>query len=216
MTSGKRSIRPLLVSVIAMLLAGVAVAQARHDSAKTTKVTGGTTTVALSDAATTALSGAGITVTPIAPATAGGPGSFSFPIAGGRLKTDSFHGVVFHRGGLTLTKGSTTAEVKNLTVVSGPKHAAVFATTGHEGKRFSLKRGLRHRLARAGRLAGHHRLHIVKLLNLTNVTHSGNTLTADATLTKSAAKLLDRKFGTDAFKGGESVGTVTVAATVAP
>ena len=205
-----------LGATIAVTAGGLTTAQAHHGttgSQSKTKLTGGETKVALNDAAKSALSSAGITVTPIAPATSDSSG-FTFPIAGGKLKTGTAFGFVALRGGLKLTKGDRTLKLRRLLIASGPRGAGVFAfTKRHHGFH---RRGFR-RGARASQRRRRHFGHWVRVLSLSNVKRADAggkvVITADAALTRKAAKLLNRKFATTTFAAGQAVGSVTVSAT---
>jgi hypothetical protein len=75
---------------------------------------GGSTTVDFAPSFVSALTEAGITVAPIAPATANltsMPATATFPITGGDTTS-----MIDHSGGLSLTKGATTADLENFVV----------------------------------------------------------------------------------------------------
>src|SRR5882672_8331996 len=99
-----------LAVVVSLAIAGSALATAL-------KVTGGTATVTPSAAATSLLSSNGITVTPVAPATAPA-GVFTFPIAGGRLHGKTLHGVIREQGGLDISNGTDTVRIRRMRIVS--------------------------------------------------------------------------------------------------
>jgi hypothetical protein len=209
-----------LAATLALTAGGLTTAQAHHGtsgSRSLTKLTGGETTIALSDAAKSGLSGAGITATPIDPATASS-GTFTFPIAGGKVKSTTAFGFVALKGGVKLTKGERSVKLRHLVIASGPRGAALFvATKRHRFHRFS-RRGFRHRMtARAAHHRGRGFRHWTAVLALSNVKRADTggkvVITADAALTKRAAKHLNRKLDTNAFSAGDAVGTVTVSAT---
>jgi hypothetical protein len=214
-----------LAATLALTAGGLTTAQAHHGtsgSQSLTKLTGGETTIALSDAAKSGLSGAGITATPIDPATANS-GTFTFPIAGGKVKSTTAFGFVALKGGVKLTKGDKTVRLRHLLIASGPRGAALFAATKRHGFHRFSRRGFRHRghkTARATRHRGHRFARWQAVLRLTNVKRADAgarreqiVITADAALTRRAAKLLNHKFATTAFSAGDAVGTVTVSAT---
>jgi len=220
----------VIASALALVALGGATAQAHHGttgthnaSAQKIKVTGGDTTLTLSDAAKSALAAQGITVAPIAPATSGSAGSFTFPIAGGKLKSTTLFGAIAHKGGLTLTKGDKTVKVKRLVLVNGRHGASIWAFVGRKAKfaghgHRKLAKAAHHGAKRRG---AHHRLHFrwrweaARVLDLSDVTHSvqdgKQVFTADAALTAKAAKYLNRKLGTTLAAG--AIGTVKVTAT---
>lgn len=88
-------------------------------SAWAAPVTGGNTTVDLNAGTVTALVGLGFSVAPVAPATAdlmASPPMAVFPITGGDDTTN-----INHSGGLSFTKGGTTASIENFVInLAGP------------------------------------------------------------------------------------------------
>jgi len=80
--------------------------------ASATPIAGGTTTVNFVPATITALVGLGFGITPIAPATLNlaGPNAV-FPITGGNTTS-----TITHSGGLTFTKGGSSASISNFTI----------------------------------------------------------------------------------------------------
>jgi hypothetical protein len=206
-----------LAATLALTAGGLTTAQAHHSKpvGSATKLTGGETSVSLNDATKSALSSAGITAAPIAPAN----GTFTFPIAGGKVKASSVFGFVALKGGVKLTKGDKTARLGRLVVATGPRGGGVFAFA----RKHAVKRGFRfrgHKRARAAHHGGRRfggRVHWVRVLALSNVERADANgkvvITADAALTKRAAKLLNAKFDTTTFSAGQAVGTLTVSAT---
>ena len=149
------------------------------------KLAGATTTLALSDAAQATLTQAGVTVTPVAPATSPSAGSYSFPVVRGRLAAKRRLGFAIHKGGLTLTTSAKQVTVRRLIAFGGRRPLVT---------------------ARVGRAQ-------VPLLRLTQVTLGGDALlSGKASLTQTGARLLGRFLATDGFKAGMPVGTVTVTA----
>jgi len=73
--------------------------------AKLSKVTGGQTTITPSSASQQFLTANGISVTPVAPASAGSGGGLVLPISGGRVNGTTLRGFILHRGGLKFSKG---------------------------------------------------------------------------------------------------------------
>jgi len=71
---------------------------------------GGDTTLVPDPDAADALAGAGISLSPIGPATAG-PGGFEFPITGGMVSTSDLSGDITHSGGIKFTKADFPAPV---------------------------------------------------------------------------------------------------------
>ena len=226
MTSKFRAVT--IACAMAVLAAGGATAEAhlnqRSGTDSRVKVTGGETTLTLNDASKTAFAGQGIVIAPLAPATSSSVGSFTFPIAGGRVDKTTLFGFVKHRGGVSLTKGDHKTKLGKLVIVNGPRGAALYGLSGH---RFRLGARIHHRFARASHLAGGDRRgarrrfgwrwHIVRLLALTNLQRTDQAgkviVTADAALTERGAKFLNRKLDTTLFSAGQAIGTVTVTAT---
>lgn len=154
----------------------------------------GDTQLTLDPGAAALLSGAGISAGPIAPAAVAG-GALAFPITGGRLGTDSVSGEVRHSGGISLSDGGTTVELReftinldadpDLTALVGPNRVSIL-DLDLSGAKVSV-----------GRSNGAVRVEGVK-----------------AKLTAAAAGALNGAFGVSAFAQGQLLGTtVTHAAT---
>lgn len=233
-----RSLASVVVAVCALLVVGVAGAQA-----KVVKLTG-STTVTPSAAATQFLASQGVAVTPVAPATAGS-GAFTFPLRTGFGNPKNYNGVLVHKGGLKFAKGTKSAVLRGFVSVRHGKRAKLLAKVpGLKGgckvfrreirryakvhKGFHKKAGKRiRRLVRRYPKAARRTVRalrryckggrVIVLANLRNLTHStsGSTVTlgADLHLSKQAAKLLNRRFGTT-IPAGVVLGTAT--STVTP
>jgi hypothetical protein len=152
----------------------------------------GSTTLALDPGTARALTMLGVSVAPIAPASAGSAG-IAFPITGGLVNAKTLVGQIRHSGGLELKAGSTTVDVRSffINVNATPDLTA---------------------------LLGSVRTSILSL-DLSGLTEhvSGQTITLGgvvAKLTAGAAAALDKAFGTSALTGGLVVGRATVVATV--
>ena len=76
----------------------------------------GSTDLTLDPAAAAALTGLGVAVAPIGPASVTPAGDIAFPITGGRSDTSTFAGSISHSGGLSLTQGSTVVELTDFTI----------------------------------------------------------------------------------------------------
>jgi hypothetical protein len=237
--SRTRSLLTVAVAVCALLVVGVAGAQA-----KVVKLTG-STTVTPSAAATQFLASQGVTVAPIAPATAGS-GAFTFPLRTGFGNPKNYNGVLVHKGGLKFSKGTHSAVVRGFVAVRHGKRAVLLAKVpglkgGCKAFRKQIRRfGKRHKAFRkkAGkRIRRQARKHpkamrrtlralrgyckggrVIKLAKLQNLTQSTSgstvTLSADLHLSKRAAKLLNKRFGTTIPAGvvlGSATSTVTPA-----
>jgi hypothetical protein len=226
MSSSLHSVRlTLCLAAVAALGPGAAVA-----SAQPVRVTG-ETTVALSPAATQALTNAGVAVAPLAPATATSTG-ISFPVAFGRVNLAADRGFLLHRGGVSLTKGGKTVRllrpVVRVTGAGAFLSVRVAHRTCHLRKivRFVVRKvnhGRHHVRRKLVRYVRHHCLHRhgfrVRAFTLGNLNASEQNgtivATASLALTQRAANLLNRAFGTS-FAAGAAAGTATATLTVVP
>lgn len=153
----------------------------------------GNTTLALDPGAASALTSLGVSVSPVAPASAG-PDGVSFPITGvaGRLFPPSLS--INHSGGLALSAGATTVALTDYTIVLG-KSPNLIATVN-----------------------GGPRVSILKLdLSRSRIGFSGRYLTVGpvtASLTAAAAGALNGAFGVSAFTEGLVLGSATVKVTL--
>ncbi|MGZ8634944.1 MAG: hypothetical protein ACXWZZ_13975 [Solirubrobacteraceae bacterium] len=171
----------------------VALAVAAPAGAATVKLSGGSTTLKLDPATAKALTGLGVSVTPIAPAKAGAKG-VSFPITGGTINPATAAGTITHSGGLQLRAGATKVRLTSFTI--GVDRTPTISVKAGKARlhAFSLALGGA-KISRAG-LA-------------TNV--SGVTVKLSA----KGAAALNAAFGVKAFKRGLRVGTATVKTTPA-
>jgi hypothetical protein len=176
-----------LVAVLAALAMLAVTATGAH--AKTIKLKGDDTTLALDSGTASALTGAGYTLAPAGAARAQTDGSIVFPITRGRVKAKTLAGYIAHSGGLSILKGNVKVVVRSFVIRTDAKRP--FLT------------------ARAGKAR-------IRLLNLSGIerrnSHGKIVVTAKATLAKRAAKALNRAFGTTLFKPGLPIGTATVTA----
>jgi hypothetical protein len=76
----------------------------------------GSTDLELDAIAAGALTSLGVSVAPIAPATALPGGEISFPITGGRANASTFAGSITHSGGISLTQGETVVQLTDFTI----------------------------------------------------------------------------------------------------
>jgi len=98
---------PRRATATLMLVLGLALV-ALVPAAHATQLKGGTTTLTLDPAVVGVLTGAGISIAPVAPATAAGA-SLSFPITGGKIAPNGVGGLQ-HPGGVTISyKGKSVA-----------------------------------------------------------------------------------------------------------
>jgi hypothetical protein len=149
----------------------------------------GKTTLALDPGAGAALTSLGVSVAPVAPATAGADG-IAFPISGvgGSLFPPALK--VNHKGGLALSAGSTTVSLTDYTIQIDRSPDLVATVNG--GPRVSI---LKLDLSRA------------------RIGFGGGGLTVGpvkASLTEAAAGALNGAFGVTAFTKGLVLGNATI------
>ena len=183
-----RTIAALTV-VAALALPGAALA---------TTVNGGTTQLAFSSAASTALSKQHLTVTPIAPASASGS-TLAFPISHGWLNTKNLHGVIGHSGGFKISNGSRSISVRRLELVSN-KHGVWLD---------ALYRARRRTHGKFTRVV----IGIHKVVHVTNLSLQNGTATGTARLTGYSAGRINRLAHKTIGTAGKAIGTITVTPT---
>ncbi len=207
MNSYTRRLR-VLIGAALLALCLMAVGAAGAEAAKV-KITGGTTTITPSTATTLFLTANGISVTPIAPATASN-GAVTLPIAGGRIDPATLRGVIVHRGGLKFTKGSNSLRLRHLVITSTKRGAFLDATTPiRRCRAFRSRRGGRGRLC-AFRWEG------VRVARLSNVVrNSDNSVTANLLLSQRAARFINKVAGKQVVAAGANLGTAKIVATTA-
>ncbi|MGB0888649.1 MAG: hypothetical protein ACPGWS_00060 [Solirubrobacterales bacterium] len=182
MLGKKKSSRLGLAVMVAAIVAMFAFAPGASASGKSN------TTLKLDPGTASALTSLGVSVAPVAPATAG-PAGVAFPVTG-------FGGSLFplaldikHSGGLALSAGTTTVALTDYTIRLGKKPRLI-ATVG--GARVAiLKLDLRKARIRFG-------------------WRSLSVGPVKATLTAEAAGALNGAFGVSAFTEGLLLGTATV------
>lgn len=186
------------VLALALALTSLASAAGNRD-----KITGGSTQLTLNSAATQALSANHITLTALAPATGSGD-TFTFPVRGGWVNPTNYNAVVRHEGGLSLSNGTRTVVVRQLTIISHQDKAALYGLVrGHRSERC-------HRVTRhhhSGRCVVVERWRKVKLARITEVSHSGTTAQGNVLLTEASARLINKLAGSRVAKAGEQIGT---------
>jgi hypothetical protein len=177
--------------------------------ASAAKVTGGTTQITASAAAAKVLSDNHITVSPLAPATASGA-TFTFPIAGGTLNTKTLRGFIRHNGGISLSNGTKTVDVRKPTLVSTKQGVSIFALIKRQTSRhchvthhplrvhcFSVIRWRSERIAR-----------------VTDVKVNNGTATGTVKITAVTAALVNRLAGKHVVTGGLVLGTASTTPTL--
>lgn len=176
-------------------------------SAFAAKVTGGTTTITPSSATTALLSANHITVTPLAPATSSS-GALTFPITHGQLDVKTLHGRLILSGGLKLSNGTKTVDVRRLEITSTKRGAYVWGLVRHQSHRACAA------LRRHPRRAVCHvvtRLKYVRLAKISSGSVSGSTFTGTLTITQTTANVIDRLAGSKVVAGGATLGTISIA-----
>jgi hypothetical protein len=185
----------------AVLTAVAALAMPGSALAAGSKVTGGTTQLAISQAASNALSANHLTVAPLAPATASGS-TFSFPIVRGHLQMKNRHGVIQHRGGFTISNGTRTVGVRHPTLVSNKNGVSLFGLV---------------RVRNAGKCRHHPRHCLVlrarRVARVTGAQVQGGSATGTVRLTKFSAGAINRLAGKTVAKVGTAIGNITITPT---
>jgi hypothetical protein len=223
--------RTLLSALVAaaVLLVGATAAQAKLVQL------GGSTTFTPSSQATSFLSTNGVAVAPVGQATAEG-GGYVFPIAAGFGNTKTFYGLLAHKGGLKFTKGERSAVVRRFVAVRGKRGAVLLAQVpGLKGGCGRLRSALvRFGLKHKGQLRKHPKAtrqllrsvrnycsggRVIVLAHLTNLAkesrYNGALLSADLTLSREAAGLLNKLAGSKVVSAGAPLGSAESAVTVA-
>lgn len=194
MKSITKSRLAIIAAVItALALAAVPALSGAKSSGKSVSFKrAGATTLKLDPGTAAALTGLGVSVAPISPAS-GVDGGVKFPITGGKANAKTLAGKINHSGGLKLSAGMTEVDLTNFTIVIGKKPNLV-ATVG---------------TARVSILT----LDLSKLKKKSkgrNLKLSG----VKAELTQDAADALNGAFGVTAFTKGLVLGTATVEARI--
>ena len=218
--SRTKKLRVTALAGVAALALGAAAfgAQSAPDRVK---LDGGQTTVRPSAALTQALQAKGVTVAPAGRATAGEAGSLVFPIVRGRVDRQTLHGRIVHRGALRLTRGARSLRLRRLVIRTTKRGSVLRATVGRGGCGGPDRRGARRRATGARRLGavprrsrrGCGRMAVARLSNVQR-SDSGGLLvtTADLTLTRGAARRINRRLGAQVVNGGTRLGTARIEA----
>ena len=193
----------LASTAFALVVPGVA-------SAAQTKVTGGTTQVTASAAAAKLLSDNSITVKALSPATASGT-TFTFPIAGGFVNTKTLHGVIRHKGGLSLSNGKQTVALRQPTVTSTKQGVSLYALVRGRTIRVCHRVGRFHLRARCVTVV---RWHTARIAKVTDVQVNGTTATGTVNITDATAKLINKLAGKSVVSAGAVLGTATISPTL--
>ena len=133
-----------------------------------------------------------VKVAPVDPASAGDEG-IAFPITGGEVDSETLAGTIDHSGGLEFSAGKTNVALTDFVVDTAA--GTLTATTPDGAKLVTLD---------------------LDLAGLDRAEEEDGTIVASgivASLTKDAAAALNDAFSVDLFKGGLTIGDVTITAT---
>jgi hypothetical protein len=149
-------------------------------------VIGKSTHVVIDPAASAALKHAGVTLTPIAPATA--KATLLFPVSGGQIVVATLAGTVDHTGGLTFRHSGKSVTLANIVINTKTKHLT--ARVGRKSMPiFDLN------LASPERASG---------------PHSAVVSNIKLTITSQAATALNSGLGVSTFEAGRNFGIATL------
>jgi len=154
-------------------------------------VVGKSTSVVVNPATAQALKQAGITITPVAPATA--HTVLLFPVSGGQVVVATLAGTIEHSGGLILSHGGKSVQLANFTVDTSTKQLTALVA-GQRVPIFELN-----------------------LASLKRATGPNGTVIASnikMTLTAQAATALNSALGLSSFVPGLPFGVATVTVAV--
>jgi len=154
-------------------------------------VVGKSTSVVVNPATAQALRQAGITITPVAPATA--HTVLLFPVSGGQVVVATLAGTIEHSGGLILSHGAKSVQLANFTVDTSTKQLTALVA-GQRVPIFELN-----------------------LASLKRATGPNGTVIASnikMTLTAQAATALNSALGLSSFVPGLPFGVATVTVAV--
>lgn len=185
----RKTFRPALL-VLAVAIASTFLMSAAA-SAATVSLSGGSTKLTLDRGVASALSNAGVSVTPVAPARARG-GGVSFPITRGRIDPATAAGRIDHSGGLRFAAGSTSVTARDFRVRIGKRRGSLSARIGK---------------ARVPLL-----ILGVRGAKVTRRGFNTNVSNVRVHLTGTAAKALNRAFRTSLFRADMLIGKVAVRA----
>ena len=199
-----RMAKTRVLTAFAVAAVGLMVLAAGAQASSQLRFNGGSTRLVVNPAVLPALSSAGVSLAPVAPATAGAARwdgqdtiAANFPIKRGHVNGTTLAGVINHTGGLTFSKGN-----KSLTVGL-----------------FRITISKRAYLSGAVNLDPSVRVPLLRLdLSHAKVTASGHWVTVSrvrAYLTKTAADALNATLGTHVFAAGLKLGVARVHAHLA-
>jgi hypothetical protein len=206
-------IRSAVALAAVICLASAAVATAASGPKVTLR---GTTTVNLSSGFASALSSAGVSVSPTSPATGASQvgssssagSSFSFPIRGGAVHSNPYTGAAYTEGGLTFSKGGKSASVNALVVLlnrNGSLDLTTLRRVGH--RRVCASVYLQHR-RQCGTVAVYKFVPLAQAPALS--TTNGRTVSGTLDLTADGAQVIDTLTGSATVSAGDPLGRITV------
>ena len=106
---------PLLIAVIFAMILGIAAPAFAAEKAKTVHLDGGHTALTLDEGTAGVLADNGVSVKPIDGAKAKGR-TFTFPITGGRVDSETLAGTIEHSGGIRFSAGDTKLSVEDFVI----------------------------------------------------------------------------------------------------
>ena len=176
----------LLTAVVGIAMLALVASSAQ---AKVVKVTGESATVTPSADLTTFLSDHHVSVGAIAPATLDN-GALTLPIVNGRVNTKNLHGVLALGGGITVSKGKRSLDLRRVIVANRAHGAFVSAKVGQR------------------------RMIVARLTNRSvDVEGSSATVSADLNLSRAAANRINRVAGKHLVSAGALLGSATATVT---
>jgi hypothetical protein len=207
-------VRALTAALAVVSLVALALGATRAQAARV-PVTGGTTTITPTAEAVQTLTSAGISASPIEPATAPN-GVFTFPIARGLVNPANLRGFILHKGGVKFTKGARSFSLRRPLIVSRAQGATLNARVSPRACHIALVRTRGHRHARRlARRACRHHFRYVAVARLVDRQRApdGTSVTATVKLTALTARLINRLAGQRIAMPGVALGTATIAPT---
>jgi hypothetical protein len=183
------------VGVLALTIAACGGDDATSTESEATQMlslNGDQTVLALDPGTAKVLAENKVKVAPVDPASAGDEG-ISFPITGGEVDSETLAGTIDHSGGLEFSAGKTNVALTDFVVDTAA--GTLTATTPDGAKLVTLD---------------------LDLAGLDRAEEEDGTIVASgivASLTKDAAAALNDAFSVDLFKGGLTIGDVTITAT---
>jgi hypothetical protein len=189
----------VLVGVLTLIPVGSALAA---------KITGGSAQVTVSSATAQLLSSNGVTLQAVAPATESG-NTLTFSVNHGRLGAKHGYGHVSLTGGISLTNGTSTVNLRDLTIVSDRHGVSVRALVVDHHERCRVV-GRRHPHSVCHSHLG---VGIARVATLSGATVNATSVSGTVDITQRAADLINRLAGKSIIQAGAELGTVTASLT---